>query len=136
MSEILISQIIREARSLIADPDNWIEGEFAQTAAGESCDPWDPDAAAFCAFGALVKAAYGMSNDSGLAMHFAQSAASAILGDQESRPEELFLVNDDEGREAMLALFEARLKGDAKRHAPHPDRSLSLLLSPKGFEQR
>ena len=42
MSQILVSHIIHLARSLIADPDRWIEGELATTVDSGSCDPWDP----------------------------------------------------------------------------------------------
>jgi hypothetical protein len=111
MSEILVTHIIREARSLIADPDCWTEGQLATTAAGGSCDPWGPHAVRFCAFGALIKAAYGMSKDRDLAMHFAQSATAAMFGPGGSNPEQLFEINDDEGREAVLELFDKSLEG-------------------------
>jgi hypothetical protein len=86
MSKTLVTQIIREARSLVADPDHWTQFELATTAGGEDCDPWDPKATAFCAFGALIKAAYGMSNDSRLAMRFAHSASAAMLGNETGNP--------------------------------------------------
>jgi hypothetical protein len=110
MSETFLTRIIREARNLIADPDGWIEGQLAMTATGENCDPWDPEAARFCAYGALIKAAYGISNDSDTAMQFAQSATVAMFGPGGSDPGQLYEVNDDEGREAVLQLFDETLK--------------------------
>jgi hypothetical protein len=110
MSETLVTQIIREARSLVANPDSWIECELATTAAGESCQPWDPEATRFCAFGPLIKAAYEISNDSDIAMHFAQSATATMFGPGGSDPGQLFAINDDEGREAVLELFDKTLE--------------------------
>jgi hypothetical protein len=115
MSETLVTQIIREARSLIADPDNWTQCELAATAAGESCDPWNPEAVAFCAYGALIKAAYGISNDSDTAMQFAQSATAAMFGPGGSDPGQIYAINDaEEGREAVLALFDKSLEGQRR----------------------
>ena len=108
MSETLVTQIIREAMSLVADPGSWVEFDLATTAEGESCEPWDPQAARFCAFGSLIKAAYGISSDGDLAMRFAQTAAAAMLGCG-GNPERLFEINDGEGREAVLELFEQTL---------------------------
>jgi hypothetical protein len=111
MSENLVTQIIREARSLIANPDSWTEGQLATTAAGENGDPCDREAARFCAFGALVKVAYEISNDNDVAMHFAQSAITTMFGPGRSDPEQLYEINDDEGREAVLELFDKALEG-------------------------
>jgi hypothetical protein len=120
MSETLVTQIIREARNLIANPDSWIEGELARTAAGESCDPWDAEATRFCAYGALVRAAYGISNDSNTAMHFAQSATAVMFGPGGSDPGQLYEINDgEEGREAVLKLFDETLGAVKDGRASH-----------------
>ncbi len=109
MSETLVTQIIREAIGLVADPGTWTEFDLAITADGASCEPWDVTATRFCAFGALIKAAYGISNDRDLAMHFAQAATAAMFGQGGSDPEQLFTINDGEGWEAVLELFEKTL---------------------------
>jgi hypothetical protein len=110
MSKVLADHIIREASSLISDPAHWMQRELATAAEGESCDPCDPQAAAFCAYGALIRAACDVVHNSNLATLFARSAASVVLGDRESDAEELFTINDGEGREAVLALFDKALE--------------------------
>jgi hypothetical protein len=109
MAKVLADHIIREARNLISDPEHWTQFELATTAEGESCDPCDPQAAAFCAYGALIRAACDAVRNSNLATLFARSAASVVLGDARDA-EELFSINDDDGQEAVLALFDKALE--------------------------
>jgi hypothetical protein len=44
MSETLVTQVIREAVSLVANPATWTECDPATTADGYSCEPCDPQA--------------------------------------------------------------------------------------------
>jgi hypothetical protein len=42
-------------------------------------------------------------------MHLAQAATAAMFGPGGSDPEQLFAINDSEGQEAVLELFEKTL---------------------------
>jgi hypothetical protein len=113
MSDPLQLLILQNARGLIANPKTWIKHDLARTAAGESCRPWDPMAIEFCAFGALLCAAYDASGDEAIAWHFAHLANAALLGSVGSadniRIERTFEINDRKGRKAILALFDRAL---------------------------
>jgi hypothetical protein len=111
MSNTLTVQIIKEARNFLASPRKWTRFYLAKTAQGESCDPWEPRAVRFCAYGALFKAAHDVSKDPVIAHHFAASAATVITGNEEDTDSvtKLFQINDGQGRKAILELFDKAL---------------------------
>lgn len=117
MSNPLVAQIIQGARDLIADPACWTRCNLAVTADYESCDPWQPEAVRFCAHGALLKTAFAMTGDHDTAWHFAHSAAVSVLSCagivNPDAPGDLFAINDDQGHEAVLALFDKALIASA-----------------------
>jgi hypothetical protein len=51
------SELLRAAKALIAEPDNWTQSHFARTADGTPVDVIDPAACKFCAVGAIERAA-------------------------------------------------------------------------------
>ena len=114
MSAPLVTQILLNARSLIADPEHWTQCHLALTATGESCDPWDARADKFCAYGALLRVALDLvSNDYRAAQRLADSATAALLGNGkntgDSFPEGLFAINDYRGHGAVMELFNRAL---------------------------
>jgi hypothetical protein len=82
----------------------------------------------------LIKAAYGISNDRGTAMQFAQSVTVGMFGPGRSDPGQLYDVNDDEeGREAVLELFDDALEAVNEGRVCHyleraPKRQLRSFL--------
>ncbi len=112
MSNTLTIQIIKEARDLLANPENWTQFELAATVDDESCQPWQPEAAKFCAYGALLKCAHDLCGDLAIAHHFVDSALTDIFGDKADTDQlstTIFQVNDREGRKAVLELFDKAL---------------------------
>jgi hypothetical protein len=49
-------KVLRKARALIANPNNWIKGNFATDAGGNMVHPEDPPALCFCTMGAVRRA--------------------------------------------------------------------------------
>jgi hypothetical protein len=46
--------VLTEARKLIADPEHWLQGRYAETAGHLPVAPKDPKAVRFCSIGAVV----------------------------------------------------------------------------------
>lgn len=117
MSNSLQRQILSTARGLIQNSKTWIQNDLAKTANGESVQPWDPNAKRFCAFGALLKAAFDATGDQDVAWHFAHLATAAVLATDQTNDdylyESLFEVNDRQGRLAVLALFDRAIAAEA-----------------------
>lgn len=51
-----VAEILKQARALIEDPERWHQGYYARTEDGRVVDAYDPDACAWCAEGAVLKA--------------------------------------------------------------------------------
>ena len=52
------SEILLEARELIAKPEHWTQGHAAKDETGVDVIPYDKNACSFCLYGAVVRAAY------------------------------------------------------------------------------
>jgi hypothetical protein len=52
-----MNQILIRARELIADPEHWLQGDYAEDNLGIGVLPWDPDAYRRCLLGAVDAAA-------------------------------------------------------------------------------
>jgi hypothetical protein len=63
MSKSLHHQIASYARSLISQPERWIQGDYAQFKDGRTAEPEYPKAYRFCAVGALHRAAHQLCAD-------------------------------------------------------------------------
>ena len=101
MAKSLKVQIIEQARALIADERHWCRGELARDGTGALVHPTDGSAERRCALGALIAAAYQMTNDYGRAHDLAISAVRPHHGCAT-----LVTVNDVRGHSAVMALLD------------------------------
>jgi hypothetical protein len=63
MADPLQLQIVERARTLIADEHNWCRGELARDVNGVGVCPMSDRAMRRCGLGALITAAYQITND-------------------------------------------------------------------------
>jgi hypothetical protein len=101
MSKTLKHQVIEKARSLIEDERHWCRGELARDTNAVSICPTDSGAERRCALGALIAAAYQITNDLSRAHDLAISAVRPLYGSAT-----LVNVNDVRGHAAVLALLD------------------------------
>jgi hypothetical protein len=114
MSTTLQNQIIREARSLIANPSRWCRGEQGRDALGKRAPPTSVDATSHCAYGALLLCALAISGDVASAAQLADQAAVQITGinDLTVARTQIFKINDMHGHGAVLMMFDEALAGE------------------------
>jgi hypothetical protein len=112
MSKTLKLQIIERARALIEDERRWCRGELAADADGLSVDATDSRAFKRCVLGALVSAAYELTNDHRQALDLAINALQPRYCSAT-----LVHINDMRGHAAVLALLHEAL---AKMRATTP----------------
>ena len=101
MSRSLKLQIVEQARALIADESDWCRGELARDADGAGVCPMSDSATRRCGLGALLIAAYRITNDRRQAHDLAIKAMRPLHGSAT-----LVNVNDVRGHAAVLALFD------------------------------
>ena len=101
MSKPLKVQVIEKARALIEDERHWCRGELARDMHAVSVCPTDSRAERRCALGALIAAAYQLTNDFGRAHDLAITAVRPLYGSAT-----LVNVNDVRGHAAVLALLD------------------------------
>ena len=104
MSKSLKRQIVENARGLIAEEHNWCRGELARDADSLSVDPTYSRTTKRCALGALVAAAYQLTNNRWQAYDFAINALRPKCGSAT-----LVRINDMRGHAAVLALLDEAL---------------------------
>ena len=63
LTPAIIHQVLKEARTIIADRQCRLRGLEPVTADGRECDPCGGEARRFCAVGALIHAAYELTGD-------------------------------------------------------------------------
>ena len=73
-------QVIEKARALIEDERHWCRGELARDMNALSVCPTDRRAERRCALGALIAAAYQLTNDFSRAHDLAISAVRPLYG--------------------------------------------------------
>jgi hypothetical protein len=105
MAKPLKVQILERARALIADERHWCPGDLARDARGFPVDPTDSDAEQRCAVGALLSAAYELTDDPDVAHRLAATAMRPIVGTTS-----LAHLNDAEGHAAVLDLFDLAIE--------------------------
>ena len=98
MSRPLKIQIVEQARSLIADESHWCRGELARAVNGMGICPMSDTAVKRCGLGALIMAAYQITNDRREAHDLAIKAMRPLHGSAT-----LVNVNDVRGHAAVLA---------------------------------
>ena len=101
MSKSLKLQIVEQARVLIIDESRWCRGELARDANGVGICPMSDSAMRRCGLGALIMAAYQITNDRRQAHDLAIKAMRPLHGSAT-----LVNVNDLRGHAAVLALFD------------------------------
>jgi hypothetical protein len=101
MSKPLKVQVIEKARALIEDERHWCRGELARDMHALSVCPTDTRAERRCALGALIAAAYQLTNDFSRAHDLAITAVRPLYGSAT-----LVNVNDVRGHAAVLALLD------------------------------
>jgi hypothetical protein len=99
-------QIIARALEIISDESRWTRGSMARLADSKPCGCLNPRAACFCAVGALNRAAGELLTQNGF-YHASEAEHKVLLANNELR--DLPSVNDVEGREAVIAMFEVAL---------------------------
>jgi hypothetical protein len=114
MAKPIFTQLIERARALVAVRSNWTRYTLALTRNNRDCEPTDAKAARFCAYGALVRAAYDLTGSADQARRLAGQAAMWITGRQtpEEAYEEIYTLNDGppvSSRKAILSLFDESL---------------------------
>jgi hypothetical protein len=101
LSKPLKLQIVEQARGLVADQSRWCRGELARDANGVGVCPTSDSATKRCGLGALIMAAYQITNDRRQAHDLAIKAMRPLHGSAT-----LVNVNDVRGHAAVLALFD------------------------------
>jgi hypothetical protein len=101
LSRSLKFQIVEQARTLIAEESHWCRGDLARDANGAGVCPTSDSATKRCGLGALIIAAYRITNDRRQAHDLAIKAMRPLHGSAT-----LVNVNDVRGHAAVLALFD------------------------------
>ncbi len=114
MAKPINTQVIERARAYVALRSGWTRYTLALTRNNRDCDPTDPRAARFCAFGALVRAGFDITGDVDQARQLASQAAMWMTGRDtpEEAYEAIYTINDGppvSSRKAILELFDASL---------------------------
>jgi hypothetical protein len=114
MAKPIFRHVIEGARAYIAGRGTWTRFTLAATSRGIECEPTDPKARKFCAYGALVRAAYDLTGDHIEARRLSGRAAMWITGSEtpEEAFEEIYTINDGQpvpSRKAILQLFDKGL---------------------------
>jgi hypothetical protein len=101
MSRPLKIQIVERARALIADEEHWCRRNLANNVNGVPTSPTSQRAVKWCGLGAVIAAAYQLTNDHDAAHRLGHDALRPRYG-----PATIIHVNDARGHAAVLALFD------------------------------
>lgn len=108
-----VSKALRDARALIANPENWTQGGMARNAEGELVGARDLDAKRFCAWGAVLKVTPPSEASeqvlSDLVISRLDTAARRVLLEADRAPATVCSVpqvNDDLDHAAVLRMFD------------------------------
>lgn len=101
-----IWRVLRFARALIADKDNWATGWMAYNMAGEQTPPESVTACRFCALGAVYRAAKELKHKE------LRSEALNLLSFEAKRLFAMRLdqMNDVMGHKAVMKVFDAAIE--------------------------
>ena len=115
MSKPLVHQIAERARGFITDPRKWTQYAIARTGNNRHCEPTDAKATRFCAYGAILRAAYDIAGSDDQAQRLADQTAMLIMERDSpySAFEELIAINDGQrsaARKTLIALFDRALE--------------------------
>ena len=101
MARSLQVQIVERARALVADERHWCRGQLADNARGQVVLPISANAVRRCGLGAVIAAAFQLTQDYDAAYVLAQNALRPYCG-----LSTLVHVNDERGHAAVIALFD------------------------------
>jgi hypothetical protein len=101
LSRPLKIQIVEKARSLIADDQHWCRRHLAEDVNGVSVSPTSASAVKRCGLGAVIAAAYQLTQDFDAADQLGLEALGPRYG-----AVTLIRGNDTRGHAAVLALFD------------------------------
>ena len=109
MTTTVQTQVLINARALIADPAHWTSDTLARTANGHHVDWYDRSATKWCAMGAIYRAAYDLVGDLKEATRIGNEVALSLC------PRRWLLgalpaLNDARGHTAVLARFDKALQ--------------------------
>lgn len=106
MSTTIEKHVLLKAKELIGDRKRWTTGCEARAGNGRSVDFASPKARRFCAMGALQKCAMEMVGDEDVALRMASDICDRLSASFIEGGEEIWVVNDCVGREAVLEIFD------------------------------
>src|SRR5262249_53800114 len=114
MAKPIFRQIVEGARACVAVRSRWARYTLALTGNNKDCEPTDARAVRFCAYGALVRAAFDLTGDANQARRLAGRTAMWLTGhgSPEEAYEEIYAINDGapkSSRDAVLQLFDKAL---------------------------
>lgn len=95
--------VLTKARELIADPDNWTQGEYARDARWRSVNPLHPEAVRWCAWGAMCRA------KNTLAVDYDMGAFGRLAPRGGSILSALMNFNDNSTHAEVLDLFDTAI---------------------------
>ena len=115
MSKSLNYQIVEGARALVELRSTWTRYYLALTHDNRECDPTDPRAVRFCAYGALMRSASDLTGDGRRAAMLAGRVAMSMTGRHTPQEafEDIYTMNDGpavSSRRAILNLFDTALE--------------------------
>lgn len=102
MAHTLHHLVLRNAIELIRVENRWTRFEYARKANGGGCDPWDEEARAWCALGALEKCAFDLVGTPRRAKNFSRAT---LLAD-EVDTSHIWYLNDMRGHAATLKFLD------------------------------
>ena len=116
MAKPIFKHVIEGARAYVAGRGTWTRYTLAATSRGVECEPTDTMARKFCAYGALVRAAYDLTGDPVEARRLAGRAAMSVTGADtpEEAFEDIYTVNDGQPVASRKAVLEMLDKGLAR----------------------
>ena len=110
----LVYQVLKGARDIIADPKRWTKHAFARDAHGRATSGgvYDDNATSFCAIGAIYRSAFNLTGQQPVYQTGDNVARQAVrLVTPAGRHDDYLIhMNDMAGRDAVLAIFDARLE--------------------------
>jgi hypothetical protein len=112
MSKPLVQQVCERARGLVGNPRTWTQFAIARSGNHKACEPTDKRAVRFCAYGAILRAAYDIAGNDATAEQLTDQAAKLITVQDNvfAAFEDLIGTNDGPratARRDVLALFES-----------------------------
>jgi hypothetical protein len=98
-------EILRDARTLIAEPEHWCQGAFAKRSDGRQVFPGDWDAAQWCAVGAVYRAAGSLVSWTAVPL----AVRVALTDAAETTNGSVVEFNDNGTHADVLALYDAAI---------------------------